>query len=149
MQTWSGLGKLKETFEAYRSELVTYRDEQGVELFDLPQIEIPPADTPAPERFLPEFDNVLLSHTNRTRIVADAHRKRVYLPGLRVAATFLVDGFVAGVWKVEKAKGVATLSLEPLVKLTNANRKALQAEGERLARFVEPEAKGIEVSFVE
>jgi hypothetical protein len=76
MQTWSGLGKLKENFEALRPELVSYRDEQGVELFDLPGMELPTADVPAPPRFLPEFDNVLLSHSNRTRIVADGRSKR-------------------------------------------------------------------------
>jgi hypothetical protein len=137
MQTWSGLPKLKEHFEQLRPELVTYRDEQGVELFDVPEVELPPADTPAPERFLPEFDNVLLSHSNRTRVVADAYRSKVYLPGLRVAATFLVDGFVAGVWKVEKAKGVATLTLAPFVPLAKANVQALSEEGEALVRFVE------------
>lgn len=147
MQTWSGIGKLKEHFEELRPELVTYRDEQGVELFDLPEMPLPSADTPAPERFLPEFDNVLLSHSNRTRIVADAHRSRVYLPGLRVAATFLVDGFVAGVWKVEKAKGVATLIMQPFDTLPAGSRKALAEEAEALVRFIEPEAKSYEVRF--
>jgi hypothetical protein len=149
MQTWSGLGKLKELFEQMRPELVTYRDEQGVELFDLPDGELPSPEIPAPERFLPEFDNILLSHANRTRIVADEFRKKVYLPGLRVAATFLVDGFVAGVWKSEKSKGVATLTLEPLTKLNKASRNTLSEEGETLLRFVEPEAKQFEVRFVE
>lgn len=149
MQTWSGLGKLKENFEPLRSELVTYRDEQGVELFDLPGIELPSIDTPAPVRFLPEFDNVLLSHSNRTRVVADAYRSKVYLPGLRVAPTFLVDGFVSGVWKVEKAKGTATLTLSPFAPLDKATQNALTEEGERLVRFVEPDAKQVEVRFVE
>jgi hypothetical protein len=149
MQTWSGLPKLKENFEQLRPELVTYRDEQGVELFDLPDIELPPADVPAPARFLPEFDNVLLSHSNRTRIVSDDYRSKVYLPGLRVAATFLVDGFVAGVWKVEKAKGVATLTIEPFAPLAKESRQALSEEGEALARFVEADAKQYMVRFVE
>ncbi len=149
MQTWSGLPKLKENFEALRSELVTYRDEQGVELFDLPAIELPAADTAAPVRFLPEFDNVLLSHSNRTRIVADTYRSKVYLPGLRVAATILVDGFVAGVWKIEKKKGVATLIIEPFKALTKVSRQALLEEGESLVRFVEGDAKHFEVHFSE
>jgi hypothetical protein len=149
LQTWSGLGKLKETMEHLQPELVTYRDEQGVELFDLPEMELPPADTPAPERFLPEFDNLLLSHSNRTRVVADAHRSKVYLPGLRVAATFLVDGFVRGAWKVEKAKGVATLVMDPFGPLTPQNRQALSDEGEKLVRFVEPGAKAYAVRFAE
>ena len=147
MQTWSGLPKLKQNFEALRSELVTYRDEQGVELFDLPTIELPPAETPAPARFLPEFDNVLLSHSNRTRVVADAYKSKVYLPGLRVAATVLVDGFVAGVWRVEKTKGDAALTVEPFVPLDAATRQDLQEEGETLVRFLEGDAKRFEVRF--
>lgn len=149
MQTWSGLSKLKANFEELRPQLVAYRDEQGVELFDLPDIELPSADTPAPERFLPEFDNILLSHSNRTRIVADEYRKKVYLPGLCVAPTFLVDGFVAGVWKVEKKKGVATLNIEPFATLSKASRQALNEEGEALVRFLEPDAKTYELKFVD
>ena len=87
-------------------------------------------------RFLPEFDNLLLSHSNRTRVIADEHRSKVYLPGLRVAATILVDGFVRGAWKIEKTKNAATLVIEPFAKLTKPERAALIEEGERLVRFV-------------
>ena len=148
VQTWSGL-KLKGVLDALKPELVTYRDEQGIELLDLPDAPLPDAETPAPERFLPEYDNLLLSHSNRTRVVADAYRPKVYLPGLRVAATILVDGFVRGAWKIEKAKGAATLVIEPFEALTKANRAALEAEGERLVRFVEAGAKAYAVRFVE
>jgi Winged helix DNA-binding domain len=96
IQTWSGLPKLKDVMETLKPELIMYRDEQKRELFDLPDLPLLDADIPAPERFLPEFDNILLSHQKRTRIVADVYRSKVYLPGLRVAATFLVDGFVQG-----------------------------------------------------
>lgn len=149
MQSWSGLPKLKEIFETLRPELATYRDEQGVELFDLPESKVPSPDVPAPERFLPEFDNLLLSHTNRTRVIADAHRSKVYLPGLRVAATILVDGFVSGVWKIEKTKGVATLLIEPFGALSKESRQALSDEGELLVRFIEDDAKSYQVRFVE
>jgi hypothetical protein len=148
MQTWSGLGKLKEHFEQMRPQLVTYRDEQGVELFDLPEMEIVAEDAPAPVRFLPEFDNLLLSHSNRTRVVDDSYRKQVYLPGLRVAATFLVDGFVAGVWKVAKSKGVAALTIQPFNALDAATRAELEVEGNTLVRFFEPDAKQYEVEFI-
>lgn len=148
MQTWSGLGKLKALFETMRPELVTYRDEQGVELFDLPQMALPAGDAVAPVRFLPEFDNVLLSHANRTRIVADAVRSKVYLPGLRVAATVLIDGFVGGVWKLAKSKGVATLTIELFAAASVKDRRALSEEGEVLARFMEPDAKSYGVEFV-
>lgn len=149
IQTWLGLPKLKDAVEKLRPELVTYRDEQGVELFDLPDIVLPDADTPAPERFLPEFDNLLLSHSNRTRVVADEYRSKVFLSGLRIAATFLVDGFVAGVWKVEKSKGSAALVIEPFAPLAKSSRAALADEAERLIRFIESSAKAYEVRFVE
>ena len=110
---------------------------------------LPDADTPAPVRFLPEFDNLLLSHTDRTRVVADEHRPKVYLPALRVAATILVDGFVGGVWKIEKKKSAATLIIEPFAPLTKQNRAALSDEGERLIRFVESNAKSYDVRFAE
>jgi hypothetical protein len=149
MQTWSGLDKLKATFEALRPGLVTYRDEKKRELFDLPNMPLPDADTPAPERFLPEYDNLLLSHQNRTRILADGYRSRVYLPGLRVASTFLVDGFVRGTWKIETAKRAAALTITPFEGLTPQSRDALAEEGDRLLRFVEADAKTYEVRFAE
>ena len=149
IQTWSGMSRLKEAIEVLKPELVINRDEQGVELLDLPDMPLPPGDTPAPERFLPEFDNILLSHANRTRIVADEFRSRVYLPALRVAATFLVDGFVQGVWKVEKVKSTATLVAEPFAPLTPQSRAALTGEAERLVRFIEPAAKSYEVRFAD
>jgi Winged helix DNA-binding domain len=145
-QTWLGL-KLKDAFEELRPELRTYRDEGRRELFDLPDLLLTEGDLPAPVRFLPEFDNLLLSHSNRTRVIADEYRSRVYLPGLRVAATILVDGFVRGAWKIEKAKTTATLVIEPFDALTKKDRDALSEEGERLVRFIEAKAKSFEVRF--
>jgi Winged helix DNA-binding domain len=149
VQTWSGFGKLKEPIEQLDLDLVTFRDEQGRELLDLPDAPRPEADVPAPVRFLPEYDSVLLSHQKRTRVVADEHRKRVYLPALRVAATALVDGFVRATWKVAKSRGEATLTIEPLAKLDRATRGALVDEGERLVRFVEPAAKSHAVGLAD
>ena len=149
IQTWSGITGLKDEIEALKPELVTYRNEQRTEMLDIPDVPLPDPDMPAPVRFLPEFDNLLLSHAKRTRVIADAHRKKVYLPGLRVAATFLVDGFVAGVWKIEKKKGVAALVIEPFERLTKNNRDALAEEGEQLVRFVLSDAKTFEVTFVD
>jgi hypothetical protein len=109
-------------------------------------------------RFLPEYDNLLLSHSKRTRIIADEHRSRVFLPGLRVRATILVDGFVAGAWKIEtrkiaagkgeKGKIAATLVIEPFTPLAPQDRAALAEEGERLVHFVEADATTYEISFV-
>jgi hypothetical protein len=149
IQTWSGLGKLKSAVDALKGELVAYKDEQGVELLDLPNMPIPDADTPAPVRFLPEFDNLLLSHSNRTRIVADAYRKEVYLPGLRVAATFTVDGFVRGAWKVERKKKDAALVITPFDAIPDADCAALSEEAERLIRFIEPDVASYAVRFSE
>jgi len=146
-QTWLGM-KLKETFEKLKPELQTYRGEGRLELFDLPGAQLPAEDVPAPVRFLPEYDNLLLSHSNRTRVIADEYRSKVYLPGLRVAATILVDGFVRGAWKVEKTKTAATLVIEPFDKLTKKDQAALIEEGERLVRFVEPQAKSFEARFI-
>lgn len=149
MQTWLGMPKLKELFEKLRPELQVYRDEGRRELFDLPDAPLPDSDMPAPVRFLPEFDNLLLSHSNRTRVIAREAHAKVYLPGLRVAATILIDGFVGGVWKVEKNKGVATLVIEPFDKINKKDRAALGEEGEQLIHFIEPKAKSFAVRFGE
>lgn len=145
MQTWSGMPAMKEAFEKLKPELKLYRAEGRREFFDAPDLAIPSGDVPAPVRFLPEFDNLLLSHSNRARVIADQHRSKVYLPGLRVAATILIDGFVSGVWKIEQAKNAAALVIEPFDKLTRNNRAALIEEGEHLIRWVEPGSKSFEV----
>ena len=149
MQTWSGLPKLKETFDRLKPDLQSYRGEQRRELFDLPDISIEDEDRPAPVRFLPEYDNLLLSHSNRKRVIADEFRSGVFLPGLRVRATFLVDGFVKGAWKIEKTKKTATLIIEPFVALQKQDRTRLAEEGEQLVRFVEGQADFFEVQFQE
>jgi len=149
MQTWSGLSGLRDTFETLRPDLRTYRDERRRELFDLPDAPLPAAEVRVPVRFLPEFDNLLLAHDKRSRVIPDAHWSRVFLSGLRIAATFLVDGFVAGVWKVEKTRNAAALVIEPLEPLTEDARSGLADEAERLIWFVEPAASVHEVRFAD
>lgn len=146
LQTWSGFGR--ERMEELRPELTVYRDERGKELFDHPDLRIEDPDQPAPERFLPEFDNLLLSHADRTRVIAGEYRRKVYIPVLRVRSTILVDGFVAGTWKVEKAKGTATLLVEPFATLSRSSRNALSDEAEKLVRFAGYDIKRHEVKFV-
>lgn len=145
-QTWSGFAA-RETFETLRATLRVSADEQGRELFDLPDTPLPGGDTPAPVCFLPEYDNLLLAHADRTRIVADAFRAQVFLPGLRVAATFLVDGFVRGTWKITRAKQTATLTLAVFAPLARPERAAVAAAAEPLAAFLEPGATKVAVSF--
>lgn len=144
-QAWSGIPNLKSAFASLASELVTLRDEKKRELFDLKNAPRPPEDTPAPPRFLPEFDNVVLSHKDRKRFVGDAHRKAIYLPGLRVAPTFLAGGLVSGTWKVERAKTKAMLTATAFAKLPKNDREVLAAEAKALVRFIEPEASTFDV----
>ena len=149
IQTWSGLVRLKDPIEELKPELRIFRDENGNELLDLPDAPLPPADAPAPPRFVPEYDNLVLAHADRTRVISDEHRSRVFLSAARVRATFLLDGFVGGTWKIEKIKGAATLVIEPFEPLPEAARDALLEEGERLIRFVEDAAEAFEVRFTE
>jgi hypothetical protein len=143
-QTWSGLRDLKPVFEAMRGELVTFKDGKR-ELFDLPAAPRPPADTPAPVRFLPDFDNLVLGHDDRSRIIADEHRAKLTTKNLQVKATFLVDGFVAGTWTIERTKARAQLILAPFGKLAKSVRAALDEEGDALLRFVEDDATSFEI----
>jgi hypothetical protein len=149
VQTWSGRAQLKQLVEEIKPELRTFRDEKGNELFDLPDSPLPPANTPVPPRFVPDYDNLILSHAERGRVVPDEHRKKVFLPAARVRATFLIDGFVRGVWKIEKTRKAATLLISPFEPLSKANRDTLSEEGERLVRFVtEPQgATTFEIRF--
>ncbi|MGW0374442.1 winged helix DNA-binding domain-containing protein [Streptomyces coeruleorubidus] len=134
MQTWAGLTRLRDAFERLRPRLVTFRDEGGVELFDLPDAPRPDPDTPAPPRFLPEFDNLLLSHADRTRVVPPEYRGRSW-QGNFAYCTLLVDGFLAGLWRLEEH----ALVIEPFGRLTGAQRDEVVAEGERMLRTMHPE----------
>lgn len=148
-QAWSGITGLKKVVEDFKPDLRVFRDEEGKELFDLPGAPLPPADTPAPLRFVPEYDNLLLSLADRRRIIADEHRKKVFLSAARVRATFLLGGFVAGAWKVETAKRQARLVIEPFEPLSEKVREDLREEGERLLRFVVGNAEAFEVFIPE
>ncbi|MEU6391145.1 winged helix DNA-binding domain-containing protein [Streptomyces sp. NPDC046939] len=142
-QQWAGLTRTKEVFERLRPQLTTFRDEHGVELFDLPDAPRPDEDVPAPPRLLAEFDNLLLSHADRTRVVREADRGRTW-QGNIAHATFLVDGMVAGLWALKEgalkegdaAQG-SRLVLEPFRDLVPAQRDALVAEAEHMAAVLE------------
>ena len=123
------------------------RDERGRELFDLPRAPRPPGDTPAPVRFLAEWDNVLLGHTpdNRRRVIAEEHRKAIYGANLLVPPTVWVDGFVAGTWKVQRARTTAKLQVTMFDGVGKAARAEVVDEGEALLRFLEEDASKREV----
>ncbi|MGW7724872.1 winged helix DNA-binding domain-containing protein [Streptomyces canus] len=133
MQTWAGLTRLRDAFERLRPQLRIFRDENGVELFDLPEASRPAEDTPAPPRFLPEFDNLLLSHADRTRVVPKEYWGRSW-QGNQAYCTLLVDGFLAGVWKLTGD----TLVVEPFERLTKAQQKDVTAEGQRMLATLHP-----------
>jgi hypothetical protein len=127
MQIWAGLTRLRVAFERLRPQLVTFRDENGVELFDLPDAPRPDADTPAPPRFLPEFDNLLLSHADRSRVVPAELKGRSW-QGNQPYRTLLVDGFLAGVWRQQGE----VLTIELFGKLTKGRRDEVVREAERM-----------------
>ncbi|MFE7169252.1 winged helix DNA-binding domain-containing protein [Streptomyces sp. NPDC057616] len=135
MQTWAGLTRLREPFERLRPRLAVFRDENGVELFDLPDAPRPDPDTPAPPRFLPEFDNLLLSHADRTRVVPAAYWGRSWV-GNMVHRTFLLDGFMAGVWKLTDD----ALVIEPFGTPGRREREELAEEGARMLAAMHPQA---------
>jgi hypothetical protein len=136
VQTWSGLNGLRPVVEELRPQLVTFHDERGRELFDLPDAPRPAPDTPAPPRFLPEFDNILLSHADRNRVIPDEHRPRVFIINGIIQGTVLLDGFVQGTWRIARQRSAATLHVQPFAPLAEADRIALTEEGAQLLDFV-------------
>ncbi|MFP2909152.1 winged helix DNA-binding domain-containing protein [Pyxidicoccus sp. 3LFB2] len=148
VQAWSGLTRLGDVIERLRPELRTFRDEQGRELFDLPDAPRPDPETPAPVRFLPEFDNLLLSHADRTRVISDEDRKRIATKNGMVPGALLVDGTFRGTWKLQQARGTATLVIEPFKRLSAQDRAALTDEGERLLTFAAGDVPKRDLQFI-
>lgn len=152
VRTWSKLTGLRTVVELLRPRLRTFRDEHGRELFDVPDAPLPDPDTPAPPRFLPRFDNALLSHADRGRIIGDEYRKRIIASGgMGSVGTVLVDGLVRGTWKTERIRKKATLLIEPFEVLPKKYRDTVAEEGERLVRFIteSEDAETPGVRFVE
>nr|WP_308210065.1 crosslink repair DNA glycosylase YcaQ family protein [Actinomadura madurae] len=147
VQHWSGLTRLGEVVERLLPKLVTFQDEEGRTLYDLPEAPRPDPGTPAPVRFVPDFDNLLLSHADRARIITEEQRKRVFTVNGIIRATFLVDGFVHGMWTMEKKRGEATLRIDPFDPVPERDRTALEEEGMGLLAAAHPEAKAHRVEF--
>ena len=145
VQAWSGMTRLRAVVDGLRPRLSVFRGEDGRELFDLPDAPRPDPDTPAPVRFLALLDNVLVGHHDRSRIVEDARR-----PYVVVEAPLTVDGFVRGLWRIERPAGRsragrggedrAVLDVRLFTPLTPAEAEAVAQEGERLLRLAAGDA---------
>jgi hypothetical protein len=142
---WSELRGMRAVIDRLRPTLRVFRDERGRELVDLPDAPRPDPDTPAPPRFLPEYDNVLLSHADRSRFVSDDRRRALAAAAGPVHGTVLRDGLVSGVWRLERADGDATLVVSLVERPPKRATAAIAAEGRRLLRLIAEDAESREV----
>jgi hypothetical protein len=130
---WAGVPRLTPiTASLGRMQLRTFRGEQGQTLYDLPRAPLPDPETPAPPRLVPRFDNLVLSHADRSRVLGELPPSRIVTTNGLVHATILVDGFVAGTWQLENGRVV----LEPYGRLDAGVKRALKEEAARLEAFV-------------
>jgi hypothetical protein len=134
VQAWAGVTRLREVVEGLRPRLRVYRNEAGKELFDVPEATLADPDLPAPVRFLPAFDNLLLGHQDRTRVISEEDRKRIAPAASGGVPVFLVDGFVGGTWALKDG----TVLISPFRPL--ADPDVVLEEAERLFPFVEASA---------
>jgi hypothetical protein len=140
-QTWSGLQGMRELFERLRPRLRTFRDENDRELLDTPRAPLPDPETPAPVRFLPQYDNALLGHKDRTRIIPPGVPQWADIGW----ASVLVDGFLGARWRLDREKDAATLRVEPIRTLTRAEEAEVSEEGARLVSFLAADATTCDV----
>jgi hypothetical protein len=132
VQVWCWLTGIRPILEGLRPRLRTFRDEAGRELFDVADGPLPDPETPAPIRLLPEYDNILLSHKDRSRVVGSLRDASPLWKGF-----VLVDGFLMGTWKVERGDGVATLRVSRYGPIARHDRASLREEGDRLLGFTD------------
>lgn len=145
VQAWSGLTRLRDTVDGLRARLVTFRDERGRELFDLPDAPRPDPDTPAPPRLTPEYDNVLLAYDDRKRFGEAGQRLDT-----RDAwwSMLLIDGLVAGTWKLLREGRVTAIGIRTIEPLSRADRAAVEGEAARLLELMAPGSGAREVRFL-
>ena len=147
VQAWSGLTRLQEVASRLRPRLRTFRDEHGTELLDLPEAPRPDPATPVPVRLTAEFDNLTLSHADRTRIISDRNRARLFTRNGVFPGIVLVNGFAAGMWRIARPRGAAVLTVEPFAPTQERDRGAITREALRLLDFAAPDAQARDVRF--
>jgi hypothetical protein len=145
IRAWSGLGGVRELVSGL--DLRTFRDESGVRLLDLPDAPLPDPDLPAPARFLPEYDNLLLSHADRGRVIPDGRRPPLYPGNGAGFGTFLLDGEHRGTWRIDRATDAVSLVVEPFAPLSTTDAEELTGEGTALLRFIAGTSPAGEVTF--
>lgn len=141
MQAWSGMRRLSPVFEALGDSLVRFEDADGRVLHDLPDAPRPDADTPAPIRFLPDYDNVVLGYSDRSRVVSGADQHRL-VALTRSFRGVLIDGFVAGGWSLLRGRDHVNLSVIPFRKLTKREHRELEIEAEAFRSFMADQRGG-------
>jgi hypothetical protein len=150
VQKWSGLTRLKAVLERLRPRLVSFRDEHGSELFDVPEAPRPDPGVPAPVRFLGEYDNALLAHADRRWIIPEDFPWGAMLAPGRFVNNLLVDGMLRATWWIErKGKRRATLGIRPFRPFSRAERGQVAAEAQRMIDLAETDAEGRDVRFEE
>jgi hypothetical protein len=138
-QTWSGVTGVADVIDELRPDLIEFRDRAGRPLFDLPNAPRPEPDTPAPPRLVAPYDNLLLSHADRTRVMAEEDRRRLTnSPNGVVPGAVLVDGFVQGSWTVQRQRKPPSIRVVLYRALNRRKRAGVEAEAARLATWVDP-----------
>ncbi len=141
LRAWSGLA-LRATFERLRPELKVFHDQRGQELFDLPRAPRPAREVDAPVRLLPDYDNILLGHADRTRIMPHGRHLGMFSSNGVTQGAVLVDGFVRAMWKPATANSATTAVVTPFVKpLPKSEQRPIVEEAMRLLEFLAPGAK--------
>jgi hypothetical protein len=150
IQNWSGLTRLREVVERLRERMVVFQDERGRELFDLPDASRPDPEVPAPVRLLGEYDNVLLGHADRTRIVPADFPWVAMVAPRRFVSNLLVQGVLRATWWIEReGKAAAVLGIRPFGRLSKLDREEVEAEAERMVDFAASDADTRGVRFAE